>query len=65
MSNNHEKPIVDETGENTYWVHAHTALVSTNKFISFRREEGDRLQLNNYNAIIVKTYRSSAGIVAL
>lgn len=82
-----EKPIVEQTGDTTFLVSAHSNLSDINKYIPYKLEEGehyetlsgliseqvegkelkegDRLQIGEYNAIIVKMYRNSVETVEL
>ncbi len=82
-----EKPIVEQTGENTFLVNAHFPLSDINKYIPFKLEEGEhyetlagliaelcqdieikeglKLEIENYDAVIVKMYRNSAETVQL
>ena len=82
-----EKPIVENTGEDTFIISAHHALSDINKYIPRRLEvgdhfetlsgliaekyedqelkEGDKIELTEYDAIILKMYRNSAETVQL
>ena len=82
-----EKPIVENTGEDTFIISAHHALSDINKYIPRRLEvgdhfetlsgliaekyedqelkEGDKIELTDYDAIILKMYRNSAETVQL
>jgi len=82
-----EKPIVENTGDDTFIVSAHHALSDINKYIPYRLaegdhfetlagliaekyeekelKEGDKIELADYDAIILKMYRNSAETVQL
>lgn len=82
-----EKPIVEQTGDNTFLINAHFPLSDINKYIPYKLEEGEhyetlagliaelcedteikegmKLEIANYDAVIVKMYRNSAETVQL